>query len=405
MNKTILMIAFFWCCLALYSQSIFTFHGPADISSQTDIVGAGMGDTGVGDLTRQNASTLNPALTTTLDKTYFSTGISMGYTTYNDVNKSSFKDDQISMPYFLLAFPYKNHRFGINYTNISSANLKTEARDTMVFEGDEFLYDLQKRISLSLYQAGLFYANKNPLVNIGFGLNYLVGHEIIYDRESFPDSLGLLDSEFEIEKTFYNPSVTFGLAKGFEKLSVGVSYSTPTHLKGDVELHTNAIQEKTGDASYKYPASLAYGVTYLPFRHFVISSDIHHQFWSNSSSFEDPVDTVKMSLGLAWTGIPRANNYLAKIPLRTGFSYRNLPFKVNNNEIYETAYHFGFSLPLKQSENTLDLALKLFSRGETAKHDFAESGFLLSVGTQGFDFLKKPFDRKSPRDIPRPDKQ
>ena len=391
--------------ITLQASSVFTYKGTAEINYARDVYGQGMGGTGIGDLLRINTSLQNPALSTTLDKTYFATGLSMGYTTYSDIDKNTFKDDQIFLPYLYISFPYKNNRFGINFSNISSGSLDTEKEGFTNFndpEEDPIKYRLEQNVSFSLYQAGIFHAYKSKIMNVGIALNYIIGHRIEYTASEFPREHNLVNSMFELDQSFSNPTFVFGIAKEFETLSAGASYTLPVELKGESTFKSNLTTDPNGDAYYDYPASLAFGMAWKPITSLSFSTDFDYQQWKDTDNFPNPVNTTRIGAGLAWTGASRSNLFFTKIPARFGMSYRNLPFTINDSKINEIAYHFGLSIPLKQSENSIDFALKLFERGDANKHDYEESGFLLSIGTQGFDFLRKPQNRKEPRDIPKP---
>jgi hypothetical protein len=185
-------------------------------------------------------------------------------------------------------------------------------------------------------------------------------------------------------------------------MSSGLAFSLPVKLKGENILKTT-FSNATEEDYFNYPALLALGTTWKLYDYVYLSSDIDYQFWGDTELFDNAVNSMKMGVGVNWIGISRSNNLIAKIPVRAGISYRNLPFKYADNLIYETGYHFGVSVPLKQFESYLDVGVKLFTRGDAAKHGYEESGFLITIGTQGFDFLRRPLNRKAPREIPRAD--
>jgi hypothetical protein len=226
----------------------------------------------------------------------------------------------------------------------------------------------------------------------------LIGHD---NREYRTESLGASNAYFKRENSFNNPNFNIGLAKSFENISMGLTYSTPVELKGDNTLQTTHYKNEDASEPFKYPATMAYGVTWKAHEYFRLSSDIDYQFWSDTN--DDYVDTIRGGLGVAWTGLSDRYNYFYRIPVRTGVSLANLPVKADYCKIYETAYHLGFSLPLKNTDSYLDFAVKWFWRGDINKHGKAEDGFLISIGTNGFDFLRRPVSRKEPREIPRPD--
>jgi len=397
----------------LNANSVFLFHGPADISANRDTHGMGMGGTGAGDMFRINASFINPALSTTIDRVHFSTALSMGNIRYRDSQNNSFRDDQAFLPYFNMVFPIREkHRLGFVYHSISSGNLELESQvETALGQSREL-----HRASFSLYNAGLFYANANDIVNFGVGMNMLLGHEVKFYRQVITGDFA--SSSFESDHSFRNPTFNIGLTRQFDRFSAGLSYSLPVELKGERNFKTNTINEVLDKSPYEYPAQLTMGLTVKATELLRFSGDIDTQFWGDTNNFDNSVNTLRTGVGVSWGGLNQSRNFFARLPLRAGISHRNLPFEVSYtrsgefgspsqseyHKIYETAYHFGFSFPLRRQDSYLDFALTIFNRGDADKHRFEENGFLLTVGTQGFDVFRRPLNRKAPREIPVPDR-
>ena len=383
----------------LHTQSVFSFYGPADILYQRDAYGEGMGGTGAGDMYRINTNLVNPALSTTVNRVYFSTGITIGtnFYTYNHGIKNS--DSQFSLPYFTLVFPYRQHRFGFHYTNLASAGMKSKK------EYEEPMIDgyvtLKNETTFSLYRAGVFYANRNKRLNFGVGANYLFGNDSINSSQSF-DSPQLTDSKINTENRFQNPMFNIGISKNMGSFSFGMAASYPMELTGTSNVETNSGSAKSGDASFEYPATATFGMTYRLTDYFFLSTDFDYEMWGNTNSFENSVDAMRLGAGLSWAGIPHTRKFLLIFPFRAGMSYRNLPFTVSDSYIHEIAYHLGISLPLRGYDSYMEVATKFYNRGNIiSETDFSENGFLITVGLHGFDFFRRPPNRKMPRDIPK----
>jgi len=396
----------------LHANSVFLFNGPVDLLVNRDTHGEGMGGTGSGDLFRINTSLVNPAMSTTINRVYFSTALSMGNIRYRDREGNSFRDDQVYLPYFNLIVPiHRRHRIGFTYHTISSGNLELEALlDTEFGRTKE-----EHRASFSLYNAGFFYANANDIVNIGIGLNFILGHQTQFFKQEY--ELDYMSSGFETDHSFRNTTFNIGLARAFDRFSAGVAYSLPVDLKGDKSYRTNTLNEVVKDAIYEYPATFTFGLTYRAHAAIHFSTDVDYQLWEDTNNFDNAVNALRVGLGVSWSGDNRSRNFFARMPLRAGVSFRNLPFEENNHrggfepldhssayhKIYETAYHFGLSFPLRRQDSYLDFALQIFNRGDADKHRYEENGFLLTIGTQGFDIFRRPLNRKAPREIPMPD--
>jgi len=400
--KTLITILVILLSVAgLHAQSIFSFYGPADAASQRDVYGEGMGGTGSGDLFRINTGYVNPATSVSQTRAYFSTAISMGNMSYSDGGAVKAADSQFYLPYFNVVFPFKQSRFGFQYQNIASGNLhitSPEFTDPIAESGT--LTETQD-VKFSLYKAGLFWANRNKYLHFGVGLNYMFGHHITESKQDFSES-SMKDSAYKVDKAFRNPMFTLGFAKNFDDVSFGLSANYPLEMKGETLFTHNGTEEDLGkDTIFQYPPSANFGVTYKLSERFYWSLDADYELWGDTNNFENPVNTARIGTGFSWSGIPLSKVFLWKFPMRAGVSYRNLPFQINNNNINEMAYHMGFSIPLKLYDSYLDVAGKLYYRGNAADTKYEENGFLLSIGIKGFDFMRTPPNRKPPREIPR----
>ena len=399
MNKKIYFcLIFVLTTVMLPAQSIFSFYGPAEISLVRDPHGEGMGGTGIGDTFRPNLSLINPALAATLERTYFSTALSFGNTTFSDQDNHSFQDNESNLPYFNIILPYQKHRFGLSYNNITSSVLSAKA--AFINEvGDEL--QESRKISFSLNQAGIIYAYQNDLCNWGIGINYLFGHQIYDFKQDYHDQ-DLDDVINRNEKVFSQINANFSFTKQIQRISTGLVISLPANLQGTEKILTKAYTEEK-EYTYTYPFQLMSGITYQVSPYIFVSTDFDYQQWSTSDNFSHPTDTFRLGTGISWTGIKNSRAWYTKIPLRTGFSIRNLPFQIAETHIYETAWHAGVSIPLKGMDNYVELSLKMFQRGKQATHGYSEDGWIMSFGLVGFDFLRKPLNRKQPRPIPKPD--
>jgi hypothetical protein len=400
MNKKILILAILsMLCTVIFAQSIFSFHGPASISYKRDTFGEGMGGTGIGDLFRINASQLNPALATTVNSVHFATALSLGYIHYRDNHGNTFRDDQIYLPYLSIIVPFSSHRIGFNYYTINSSRL-TRERFIHEYETDRLTYTDIERISTSLYRVGLFYANENRFLNFGIGLNYMFGHDIRFDSRRIHNDH--FTAMFETENKFDNFNVNLGIARRHSVFSWGLAYRFPVNLTGETRFRTNVLDDFRGEFIYELPALLSLGITFEMTSRIFISFDMDEEYWSGTTNFENAVHASRRGVGLGWRADQQSERFFQRIPVRIGFSHRNLPFKVNDHYVYETTYHAGISIPLRNDNSFLDTAVRFFNRGNTSNHLVEDSGFLLTFGISGLDFIRRPPDRRAPRDIPVP---
>jgi len=99
-KKMIFSIAVIALPVFLMCTSIYSFFGMPESGSGRDIIGAGMGDTGIGNLLRPNSSLRNASLSCNNQYTIFSTGFSLGSVNVEDKRNSTSFDGDISY------FPY-----------------------------------------------------------------------------------------------------------------------------------------------------------------------------------------------------------------------------------------------------------------------------------------------------------
>jgi len=399
-KKIILITIIIIVSYKVNALSVFSFYGPAEMLYQRDAYGEGMGGTGTGDMYRVNTNLINPALSATINRVYFSTAMTISNNYYTDVNEKENADSKFSLPYFTLVFPYKQNRFGFHYTNLCSTELKASRVTTF----DETIGDVNSKedVAFSLYRAGLFWTNRNVNLNFGVGVNYLFGSSSRSSSQSFLPGKDLTDSKITQDNRFQSPFFNIGVAKNMGNFSFGLAASYPMELNGDKTITSNAGKQEGGDSNFDYPATANMGVTFKLTDHFFLSTDLDYEMWGATDNFDHSIDVTRIGAGLSWAGIPLSKKFLAIFPCRVGVSYRNLPFKVNDSVVHEMAYHFGVSLPLRQYDSYMEVASKFYNRGNfITETGFSENGFLITVGLHGFDFFRRPPNRKMPRDIPK----
>jgi len=396
-------LAIFLLISALLSaNSIFSYHGMANQNFGNDQYSASMSNAGENDLFRINTSYSNPSILASSNKVIFSTAASFGKQNYYDNLSNEFHDDGFNLPYFSAAFPILNHRFGLKYSLVSSGNLDTYGSSSLIsVDGEEFNFEEKNSIISNVYQIDLAYALKNRFVNIGISGNYYLGHRIQYWKFDFEDAT-LLDTEYEKEELFKNPGFTLGLSKRWKSISCGTSYSSKVKLKGDVKLSYNFSDETeiVEEAVYllEIPAKISAGLSWKFAETFKLHSNLYYQMWADTDSYEK--NTATVAVGLSYDPLSGYGKWYESIPLRGGFSYRELPFEINNEPITELQGSFGFSIPLKSLNKRIDLGVSYLTRGDKDLHELSEDSLMFSIGVTGFDIFAKKPKKIAPRDIP-----
>lgn len=400
MKKTGLFFTIFLITLSLSATSVFSFYGMPESFTGHDAIGMGMGDTGVGNTFRQNLSISNPSLMTKNMYTVFSTAFSFGNSTSKG-DAGSFDGDQNMFPYFSMLLPYKQHRFAVNYSSVCNGIFASELAYT---DPEGLAVTEVQSVDQSIFRTDQAYANKNRILDFGAGIAYFFGHDITFSSKKFGTD-SLTTAKYEIENDYKAPAIFFGVSKTIQdKYSFGFSYLMPVTLKGDRTSKTIALTLSDGDAEFEMPAKYSLGAAYKINSFCDLAIDFDFEDWTTVNSLKNPEKAWRTAFGIEYAGNKETTNFFKKMAYRTGFSYRILPFKVNNNSVGEISGTFGLSLPIKNHDSRLDLALKIFKRGNTSDNSFEDSGFLITVGTLGFDIFSKPKDRRGHRDIPKPDK-
>ena len=384
----------------LSGNSVFSFAGIPIQNYGNDTYGRGMGDTGSGDLFRINTDYLNPSVATTSNKVTLSTAVTLGYIQYKDPS-GNYRADGIYFPYFTAAVPIGNHKFAFSFNTFGSGNLENEK----LVQLDDFTYDEINRINTSLYKIDLIYALKNKYLNLGFSVNYYLGHRTRYWKADFDDS-EMIDSKYEVEKNFKNPGYTAGISRKIGNMSFGFSYISKVDMEGDVIYkygHPPYADTLLSDTDYGFdmPARYAAGLTIRWKDHLKTSVDVYYDLWEDTEEYDK--NTMKIAVGFAYDPLSGYGKWYERIPFRFGGYIRELPFEVNDEKIMEQAINLGTSIPLKSSNKKIDLSVSYLIRGDLDKHELQDNSLLFSIGVTGFDIFSKRVKRTEHREIPRPD--
>jgi hypothetical protein len=375
-------------------NSIFSYYGFPVQYFGRDIYSLGMGDSGASDIFRYNTGYANPAMANRSNRTLFSTGIIAGYTKYQSEysgTKRSFIDDALDFPYFSLSIPIKQHRIGFQFNSYASGLVKNKHALT------DSTFELQS-MDRYLYRADLIYSFNYRKFSLGLGGNYYFGHDK-HTFEQIGDSSETSAQE-ALERSYKNPTLTFGALQSYGSHSLGIHASLPVTLKGESQRSSSHTTEPAVDHEYKLPAQVCISYTGIPKTEWKTTLDYTWEPYSETA--DDLQDSWKLGAGVAWEPSRDAHKqWWKKIPLRAGYSYRTLPFKDNNgNEIDEMAYTLGWSIPLKREVDRLDFALQYISRGDLGVNKLSDQSLMLMLGITGFDIISKAPDRTAPRDIP-----
>lgn len=399
--KFLIIVILISITISLNGNSIFSFEGMPNQYYGNDVYGLGMGETGVADLFRVNTNYSNPSLTVTANKVIFSTAFTLGNIWYMDSEDNGFKDDGAYFPFFVLAVPISNHKFAFSFNSQLSGNIENEQSNS--WEG--FSYDEINKISATILKADIIYALKNDYVNFGLSLNYYIGHRTRYWKLDFED-IEMIDTKYEIEKSFGNPGFSVGFSKKIENISMGITYSSYAELEGDVIYkygHSPYVDtlDLVDNGLFEIPKKIFGGITWKFLEKYKTSVDLHYEMWEETKIYDK--NTLKAAIGFAYDPLSGYGNWWERIPFRFGCYYRELPFEKSNNKIIEKGVSFGSSIPLKTPNKKIDFAVKYLIRGNLGDHGVRDKSVMFHIGITGFDIFTKKYKRTEERDIPKPD--
>ncbi len=170
-------------------------------------------------------------------------------------------------------------------------------------------------------------------------------------------------------------------------LSVGVNAEVVPRLLLAGSLRINsALTARTTDgerARVSLPTELSLGVLGSPLRGVSFAVSAGYAGWSSAADAlaatgeERSRDVWNVSAGTEFDTFRRG---AARVPVRFGYRWRQLPFPVEGATITESAFSGGFALDLAGGRTTLDLAVERGSRvvggGEGAQRERFMSGFI-----------------------------
>lgn len=192
-----------------------------------------------------------------------------------------------------------------------------------------------------------------------------------------------------------------GLYYSYDNFNVGAYYENVSDIDFDRETRyiSSVITDTLTKSSFtqKMPSSFGIGLSYKTGK-FLLASDFSMINASNLK-YNEGVDTefqnaVRFSLGaIRYGSTSRSADYLDRVGYKAGFSYQQMYYKVNGNNLNELSFSLGAEMPIGLG-GVLDAALVFGTRGSNAdnliKEYFGKMYVEISIGEIWF----KPFKRR-----------
>jgi len=340
--------------------SLFSGNGFGELIPPPDAGPRGMGGAGVAHR-NSTASELNPALLSSLKETTLSLTLNSELCEHEDSVRAKTSSFRLSGLRFSLPLPYRvmvgasvQRRFDMDFDIASVSGIADTIAYTRSIAGRGGIYSTSICLAREVFD----------LISLGGSFNFLSGYGIEEWKTEFnnPEVRPAVDS---LRHEYSGSNSTFGvLARIGDAFSLGVSLTTPTTLKGELEVLSPG-GTRSEERTYRLPLTYALGAAYVREGTLLIASGLVAYPWGNVSLNGQPrtrfSNTNRFALGAE---LLPAKDELArlfrKLPLRIGYSNSPWYFETARGRIGEQLLTFGSTLFLPAGQ--IDLSFELGER-------------------------------------------
>ena len=376
------------------SGSLYTSMGIGDVLYSYSARRAGMAGLGVSLADDNFINTLNPAGWHKIKSTRIEFGAYYNAMFISDNNQSGFYGE-MEFSGVTMAFPV-SQLYGITASAglVPVTNVSYEVKH--VFTSPEN-YEVISTGSGGLSKMYLGSSYKLPFgLVIGANMDYYFGNIIYKAGIDFSNS-SFLSSEYE---TRYNPKGiggTFGFISPdlsslidtatITEFNIGASVSYFGNLDFDTTIIASSSRIDTlsfGSGSIEIPLRFTAGANIVLNKRYMLSFDYALQPWSelkiNNVAQTNLRNAQKFSLGFEYKPeVELGSTFWEQIIWRTGLSFEQTQYMINNEGINQYTFTGGFSLPISFG-NTLDIAVQYSMRGSSEPGLIKENTIRLNAG-------------------------
>jgi hypothetical protein len=378
--------------------SVYTRYGLGDVQNTYSARRLGMGQLGTAVADEDFIGTLNPAGWNLLKMTRIEFGVAYnGYYVSDNFQKKFYAATKVSG--FTLAFPISSS-YGVGMaigivpvTNVNyqvtnhmsdpnnligdyDINYQGSGGISKIFIGSSYRlpFDLSIGATFDYYFGTINYSSSDIFTNAN---NITTGYTNTYKSKGIGTTLGLI-----------SPDLLKGTSSIISDLRVGASVnlilsaSTDSLLISSSSVRVDTVNLTNMDM--KLPSRVNVGASFLLNKNFLITLDYSMQPWSDFS-----INNIKsvylrnmtmFGAGFEYRATKdRGSSYLSQIIFRGGFSYEQTQYIINNIGINQVSVYGGLSLPIS-FQNTIDIGLQYYFRGQTTDSLLKENGLKLAVG-------------------------
>ncbi|MFN5557094.1 MAG: hypothetical protein ACK48F_12835 [Chryseotalea sp.] len=398
-------------------KSPFTTFGIGDVFGSSMAHNQGMGGVGYSQPQVLFLNNQNPALLPYNVFSVFQAGIIAEDVTLSNGTTSG-KSRGGNLNYLALAFPLKFRKAS------TAIGIRPYSKVNYSFSYTEPIENSNQTVPVSEEGTGgitELYWNNGFLItqnfSVGVSASYLFGNIVeSYDGQARAENQQI-GFRVGIKEDTYAKGFQGGiglaytidsLTKKNHRFNVGFVYKVRASLNTDFTTDLYTINALSGDTvltqrlsvlngNITLPATVGFGISYGRDRKWNAGIDITLQDWRNFRSVnkdEEKSLTNSWRIAAGAEIIPDiiSTNLLKRITYRAGFSYEQLPFLVNGNNVTDFGINFGLSIPAGRS--SIDLGLRTGRRGNVSDNQLSEQYWKLYLGLSLNDqwFIKRKFD-------------
>jgi len=390
-------------------NSPFSVLGIGEIVSPGNIRNDGMGGMGISAPHPLYGNVINPANLAYNTYTYFDVGVLAEYKTVTerDLEQTDFGGN---IDYISFGFPLNRYWVtGAGLRPYSVVNFETTTTEKLPNAPTfvDYRYEYEGGIN-QVYWTNAFRLTTG--LSVGLEAVYNFGSLETSSFSTLSDGAALSDVQFlrrtVVSDFSFKPGITYS-GKLSEKmiLNVGTTYSfgadhnvrqheeiirnyfTTTELKQRDTLLNNAR------GSITIPAELGIGISIEKQYTYTIGIDFNRQSWSGFRDFNGEsglINTYSYKFGAEWVpDITSVSSYLKRIAYRAGFSYQQLPFSLDGEQVEKISASIGFSLPVNRGFSNLNFAgiygvTQAGSSSENVSEEFIQFKVGLTVNDRWF---------------------
>lgn len=402
----------FFSSLYASSQTVvspYSSNGLGELSFPGMPHNLAMGETGIANPTFWHINNVNPALSVFNTLTTFQIGFQGDIRNFSTLETTG-SDGTASMRYLNISFPIIAGKWTsalallpystVNYDFFSRQTIDgTEFESINAFEGEGGLSRLDwnngvaltKNLSVGVKSTFIFGSIRNRLESLVEGndspFNIIYSNEITYADFAFQ-----LGGFYRI-KLNEKQMINFGVTYDFSSTLTGSSDEIFSRQSGATLIQTQEINLDQ-NADYQLPSVFGVGVAYNLQNKWIVAADFSRGSGGEYSSNPNFKEDLKLSLGAEFVpDFTNVRSYWNRVFYRAGFTYKELPYIVNDTDLTDIGVTFGATFPIN-AVSTIDSAFKLGWRGTTDNSLIRENYFQVVVGATINDrwFIKRRFD-------------